>query len=618
MKYLSKEVFNTIQTGIIILDAESEIVKDANHYTFRLTGYDPGELIGKKIDEFLISGMSYKSINKQPVYDIEGELKTKPGNKIPVLRNISSVELDGRLCYIESFIDNSERKKYEEETKTAKDQAEIANKAKSEFLANMSHEFRTPMNAVIGISKALLKYNSEGLTREQIEGLKHINQSGARLLDIVNDLLDLAKIEAGKTTVNITPLSLDKLITDLKSIVEELIRGKNLRFYVRKNQNIPDTILSDSKKLFQILTNLLGNSVKFTEKGKIQLKIYKFRTFLNFEVEDTGIGIAEKHLNRVFDKFAQIDSSNYKMYKGTGLGLALCKELVVMLNGEIKIESELGKGTLVKFYIPYDTVSEPEIETKPDEEKPIPKVKSPDKKRILIVEDNDETNYYYDKYLGDKDYELIFAKDGKTGFKKIFQILPEIIIIGLKLPKMSGFEILRRIKNNKETCAIPVIIVTELDDIPGKAIYNYQYIFQKPVDINDLKSSINHLLRIKKEKYNRIIVVSEDINELEDIKTSVSNTDNIIITIQESKKALNLIQDIEPHIIIYDADNSALNEAEFFNEFKNSALSKIINPAFIFCKTDNIKDIIESDKVKIINKSENSLQEINKLITGYL
>ncbi|UCH13987.1 MAG: response regulator [Bacteroidales bacterium] len=618
MKYLSREVFNTIQTGIIILDAESEIIKEANHYTFNLAGYEPGELTGGKIDTLLTSGISYKRIKKQPAYNIEGELKTKTGDKIPVLRNISSVKLDGRLCYIESFIDNRERKQYEEETKTAKEQAEIANKAKSEFLANMSHEFRTPMNAIIGISKALLRYNSEGLSKEQVEGLKHINQSGVRLLDIVNDLLDLAKIEAGKTTVNIKPLSLDKLITDLKSMVEELVRGKNLRFYVRKNQNIPDIILSDSKKLFQILTNLLSNSVKFTEKGKIQLKIYKFRTFLNFEVEDTGIGIAEKHLTRVFDKFAQIDSSNHKLYKGTGLGLALCKELVDILKGEIKIESEPGKGTLVKFFIPFNTVSRPEVEKAHDEEKLERELRSQDKNRILIVEDNDETNYYYEKYLGDKDYELIFAKDGKTGFKKIFQILPDIIVLALKLPIMTGFEILRRIKNNKETCAIPVIIVTELDDIPGKAIYNYQYIFQKPVDINDLRSSIKHLLSIKKEKYNRIIVVSEDIKQLEEIKTSVSSTDNIIITIQESKKALNLIQEIEPHIIIFDADNSAIDEGDFFNEFKNSDLSKITDPVFIFCKTDNIKNITQSDKVTFIKKTKDSLQEINKLIAEYL
>jgi PAS domain S-box-containing protein len=612
-----REVFNTAQTGIIVIDAESEIVKDANNYAHSLAGYEPGEFIGKRVDEFLVAGISYKSINEQMIYDIDGELKTKSGNKIPVSRNISSIKLNNRLYYIESFIDNTKRKKFEEETKKAKDMAEIANKAKSEFLANMSHEFRTPMNAIIGISKALLKYNSKGLTDEQIEGLKHINQSGVRLLDIVNDLLDLSKIEAGKITLNIKPFSLDKLITDLKSIVEELIKGKNLRFYVRKNQNVPDTIVSDSKMLFQILTNLLSNAVKFTEKGKIQLKIYNYRTFLNFEVEDTGIGIEGKHLERIFEKFAQIDSTDQKIYKGTGLGLALCKELVHILGGEIKIESEPGKGTVVKFYIPYNALSDTGIEEVYEEEKLIPEVKNHNKKRILIIEDNNESVFYYDKYLRDRGYELIFAKDGKAGFKKIYQILPEMIIMDLKLPKMTGFEILRRMKNNKETCAIPVIIVTELDDFPGKAIYNYEYIFQKPVDIKDLKSAINQVLSRKKEKNIRIIIISESIKELVNIKTSVSGADNIIITIQESKRATKLVQKIEPDIIIFDADNSALNESEFLNEIKNPELSKIIDPLFIFCKKDSPDGIFKSDKIKFIKKSKDLLQKVNRLVAEY-
>ncbi len=611
------EVFNNAQTGIIIVDAQSEIVKDANNYAHSLAGYKPGEFTGKRIDEFLVSGISYKDINEQVIYDIEGELRTKTGNKIPVSRNITPIKLNDRLYYIESFIDNTKRKRFEEETKKAKDMAEIANKAKSEFLANMSHEFRTPMNAIIGISKALLKYNTKGLTEEQIEGLKHISQSGIRLLDIVNDLLDLSKIEAGKITLNIKSFSLDKLITDLKSIVEELIKGKNIRFYVRKNKNIPDTIISDSKMLFQILTNLLSNSVKFTEKGKIQLKIYNYRSFLNFEVEDTGIGIEEKHLDRVFEKFAQIDGTDQRIYKGTGLGLALCKELVHLLGGEIKIESEPGKGTVVKFYIPYNAVSETGIEPGHEEEMLMPEIKNHNKKRILIIEDNSESIFYYDKYLRDKDYELVFAKDGKAGFKKIFQMLPEMIIMDLKIPKMTGFEILRRIKNNRETCAIPVIIVTELDDFPGKAFYNYEYIFQKPVDIKDLKSVINKVFSRKEKKNIRIILISESIEELEKLKTSVSGTDNITITVQESRKAPKLVQEIEPNIIVFDADNSVLNEGEFYNEFKDSELSEIIDPLFIFCKTDSPFGITESEKIKFIRKSKDSLEKVNKLIAEY-
>ncbi len=611
-----REVFNTTQTGIIILEAENEIVKDANHYAHILAGYEPGEFIGKRIDEFLLSGISYKDINEQNVYDIDGELRTKAGEKIPVSRNISSIRLKNRLYYIESFIDNSKRRQIEEETRKAKDMAEIANKAKSEFLANMSHEFRTPMNAIIGISKALLKYNSRGLTEEQIEGLKHINQSGIRLLDIVNDLLDLSKIEAGKISVNIKPFSLDKLITDLKSIVEELIKGKNLRFYVRKNRNIPDTIVSDSKMLFQILTNLLSNSVKFTEKGKIQLKIYRYGAFLNFEVEDTGIGIEKKHLERVFEKFTQIDSTDQKMYKGTGLGLALCRELVGILKGEIMIESEPGKGTVVKFHIPYNAVSDTDSEPLPDEGKPVPHL-IPGKQRILIIEDNNESVFYYDKYLRDKDYEIIFARDGKEGFRKIFQVLPEMIIMDLKLPRMTGFEILRRIRNKKETCAIPVIIVTELDDFPGRVLYNYEYIFQKPVDINDLKSAIAQILKRKIKKEFRIIIISESIGELENLKTCVSGESNIVITIQESKKSMKLVKDIGPHIVVFDADNSALNENEFISEFRDPGLGRAIDPLFIFCKTGHLDGITESDKIRFIRKSEDSLRKVNELIAGY-
>ena len=612
-----KEVFDTTQTGIIIVDKESETVKSSNNYVFKLSGYDPVEFIGNKADSIIVSDLQYKDMNNQEQFDIEGELITKTGKKIPILRNITSKLLNNRLCYIESFIDNTKRKQYEKDIEFAKDLAQNANKLKSEFLANMSHEFRTPMNAIIGISKSIIKYDKKGLTDEQVEGLKHINQSGIRLLDLVNDLLDLAKIESGKISINLNPFPLDKLITDLKSMVEELIKGKNIRFFVRKNPNVPNTIISDSKKLYQILTNLLSNAVKFTQKGKIQLKIHKLGAFLYFEVEDTGIGIAKENLSLIFEKFAQIDGTDQKKYKGTGLGLALCKDLVELLEGNISVESEPDKGTLMKFYIPYNTSTQSGKEPEHSNHKDILEVSENNKNKVLIIENDEESKYFYEKYLKDDNYQLVFAKNGKEGLKKIFQILPDVIVMGLKLREMTGYEILRKIKYNPKTCVIPVIIVTELDNIPSKAIYNYEHVLHKPVEINDLTSRINHLLSIKDNKKKKVIIISENINELEYLKTSLSGADNIIITIQESKKANNLIQEINPHIIIYDANNSALSESEFINKFKNSEFSKKANPLIIFYKTESINVIRETGNIKVIRKSENSFQMLNSLIHKY-
>ncbi len=612
-----KKVFCATQTGIIVLEKESETIIDANNYALNLSRYSSSGLKGKKISSVLSSDLPYKNIGNKQLFDIEGKIITKSGDKIPVIRNITSILLNGKQYYLESFIDNTKRKQFEEETEYAINMAEKANKSKSEFLANMSHEFRTPMNAIIGISKSILKYDSKGLTGEQVEGLRHISQSGIRLLDLVNDLLDVAKIESGKTTVTLNPFPLDKLIIDLKSMVEELIKGKNIRFYVRKNPDIPETIISDSRKLYQILTNLLSNSVKFTHKGKIQLRIHKLDEFLYFEVEDTGIGIAKENLTLIFEKFAQIDSSDQKKYKGTGLGLALCKNLVELLGGTINVESEPDKGTLMKFSIPFRTLQHNLKEKDFSLINGVQENKTDIKNRILIIENDAETRYYYDKYLRDNSFQLIFAKDGKEGLKKVFQILPEIIILTLKLPGMTGYEILRKIKFNSETCSIPVIIVTELDNNPSKAIYNYEHILHKPVEIKDLMSMITRLLGIKDIQKNKVIIISENVNELEHLIMSLPDENIVTITIQESRKALNLIQEIKPHIIIFDAENSAISEGEFINKFKNSEYGKTASPLIILYKTESVNKMNESGNIKDITKSADSLQKLNDLILQY-
>jgi len=234
-----------------------------------------------------------------------------------------------------------------------------------EFISNMSHELRTPMNAIIGISQMLTRYYGENLTQKQTDGLTMIYDSGQRLLNLINGLLDLSKIEAGKMPLMLSNTSINDILLGLDAMVNSLIKDKEIRFQVEIPPPLPTEIVTDEEKLRQVLLNLLGNAVKFTAEGIIRLTVYQENERLYFSILDTGIGINKDQLKHIFDEFMQVQSSMSREYGGTGLGLTLCKRLVNLLGGHISVTSKIGIGSEFTFYIPLRHSTHPPVESPP-------------------------------------------------------------------------------------------------------------------------------------------------------------------------------------------------------------------------------------------------------------
>ncbi|MGF7138069.1 PAS domain S-box-containing protein [Roseimarinus sediminis] len=481
------------------------IFLDVNKAFISASGYSKEEIIGKTAkdlglffdsDDYKQAVNAYRHSGK--LDKLEVQIRTKKGEVLTGLLSGETIESQGEILLLTVLTDISKQKEAEVNLLLAKHAAEMANKAKSEFLANMSHEIRTPMNSILGFSEIMLNSTDDPKHREF---LNTILSSGNTLLSLINDILDLSKVEAGRLEIKPEYTSLKITVNEIKQLFELKARKQQIDLLVKFDVEMPTTVLIDEVRLRQILLNIVGNAVKFTKEGHVSIEVTllnkKYDTvFFEIGIEDTGIGIPAHDLGRIFDAFSQQSGHDNRTYGGTGLGLAICKRLMELMGGEIKVESKVGRGSRFILYfnnIPFvaDRVSKQESYVWDVNEMNFAPAK------ILIVDDVEHNRFLVKAYLSRYSFELLEAENGKIAIDMVRKLNPDLVLMDVRMPVMDGFEATKILKSDPKTRSIPVIALTastlqnEVDAIK----YIFDEFMHKPVKKNEIIAMLKKFLQ---------------------------------------------------------------------------------------------------------------------------
>jgi signal transduction histidine kinase/CheY-like chemotaxis protein/HAMP domain-containing protein len=487
---------------------------------------------------------------------------------------------------------HNELKEKANELEIQKLKAEEATKLKSQFLASMSHELRTPMNSILGLTELIIeKAEMNGKNKERLEV---VLSSGRRLMTLINDILDLSKIEAGKMEIRDEDVLLEELIEEVSNSVNPLVIKKGIGFSVVRNLNTRIIIHTDRGKIVQVLINLVGNAVKFTDEGEVSLHISMDKEKLRFDVSDTGIGIPEEEQKIIFEEFRQVDGSTTRKYGGTGLGLAICRRIIDLLGGEIWLKSEQEKGSIFSFTIPLQFVQKQHKE--PVQKVNVGKLIENRAHPILIIDDDEEVRYTIGQYLISKGYEVIFAEDGDKGLKMAIEQQPFAITLDVMLPQKDGWSILKELKENPTTKDIPVILISIMGDKNiGYGLGAFEY-FVKPISSEKLLSAFSQLENLAKKQIQKIVIVDDDELEFEKFRREFKDDRIRIEYIKDSEYAFSKISEVQPDLIILDLMMPKIDGVTLSYKLKTNSKTKHI-PILI----STAKDLTEEERKSLNN-----------------
>jgi signal transduction histidine kinase/DNA-binding response OmpR family regulator len=489
----------------------------------------------------------------------------------------------------------------DEELSVAKEKAEEANRTKSGFLANMSHELRTPLNGILGFTEMMMEEAGDRGDDHLQPDLEKINAAGKHLLALINDILDLSKIEAGKMELYYEEVDLPSAVNDVATTVRSLVKKNQNQFEVYCPADL-GIVLADLTRLRQILFNLLTNAAKFTEGGTVELHVS--REYVHgaqwtiFEIKDTGIGISREQLDKLFLAFSQADATTTRRFGGTGLGLTISRQIARMMGGDISVESELGKGSTFTVALPLQRAGS-------DEKQQLPApIDSHDRRgahgtTVLIIDDDPNARELLHRLLEKEGFQTYTARDGEDGLRLARKVAPAVITLDVFMPSMDGWAVLTALKSDPVLANIPVVVVSIVDNKEmGFSLGAADYV-TKPVDRDRLISIIS---RYRHNGAPSVLLIEDEPDSRQHIAKALQNEGWSVTEASNGAEGLRAVERSRPDLILLDLPMPEMDGFDFIEKLHSEDGWRSI-PVIVI----TAKDITKQDRIKLKGRVETIL-----------
>ncbi len=567
----SDAVVRSAMDGIVTFARDSGVITTANPSAERMFRFEPGHLVGQPLSALV--GRSGADELEEMLAAPEGgmvrelEARRQDGSRLPVEMVVTRADVAEGRVYVATIRDISERKRYEEELREALRAARGASRAKSEFLASMSHELRTPLNSVIGFSNVLLRNKAQTLAPQDLTYLQRIQDNGKHLLALINSILDLSKVEAGRMELHLGPVALDVLARETTAQLEGRVVEKGVRLLTELPPEVAP-IQADAEKLKQVLINLVGNAIKFTEAGSVTVRVRAdaaTKRPTRLEVSDTGIGIPEAMRERIFEAFQQVDTGASRKYEGTGLGLTISQALCKLMGYRIEVESEVGKGSTFSVVFPGGGAAAPA--TYPESE-PAEAGLDLSNRLVLVIDDEADSRFLIGHYLSDCGSKVVSAASGEEGLRLARERRPDLITVDLLMPDMNGWEVLRRLKEDPELGRIPAVVVSVVAAENRGTVFGAADVLSKPVSRETL---CEVLRRNVVEKPCKVLVVDDDPVARRLIRELLAEQGAEVADAENGREALERLKAFAADLVILDLMMPEMDGVTFLGHLRQDA-----------------------------------------------